>query len=735
MAKNNDFSKRARRAGEEPDVAILKGDWTNCVNGRQSNYWQRQRLNWETRYAVWAGQHIDGRKHARGKERVWPWEGASDARVHLIDKYVKEDVALLMKAWTDLRILVRPNAPARDGGWARKATALLRWLVYEEMEETEGEAELLANLLLERGAAALGVWWKEEEVLTREVIRMEQLEQAARMAAQRLQAGQMGDALQMQASLPALISDPTLEDQAVAVVQEILTGGEVEMSPARVKRALRQLRESGEAHYPRRIIKSQRPVVRALAWNEDIWTPPDTTELQRARQVFIREWITEAEVLERARALKWEGDYTDQMLETQRGRVMELSDSPLRRTVGKWNQAGVPETDELYEVVTAYENLVDEDGIPGIYATTFNPGMSAEAGVAASELVDYAHNKMPFVVFQTERRSRLVDDARGYGEMGSTLQAAIKKQWDARSDRADVSTLPPSFHPPGEEPDAWGPGVMVPTLQPDRYGYFTVPPADQGSREFEETVRRFADEYFGRIVDEQNRIEAPLLKQELVRKWMRGWKEVETMIFQLTQQYMPDEVYFRVVGESQGMSIRATREEIQGPFSVSLKFNTQDLDTELVQEKLGLIEKALQLDATGIIDRTEAVKVVFELIDPSYAERLVQPAEAAAMKEVKEEQDTFAKLLLGIQVDVQGNEAFQLRKQTLMRLIQSNPVAQKIMQGSPEVLKNVERRVKQLDFNIQQKVVNPEIGRRLGTEPAGMELPMGVEGGGEMANG
>lgn len=34
------------------------------------------------------------------------------------------------------------------------------------------------------------------------------------------------------------------------------------------------------------------------------------------------------------------------------------------------------------------------------------------------------------------------------------------------------------------------------------------------------------------------------------------------------------------------------------------------------------------------------------------------------------------------------------------------------------VAENVKRRMEQLDFNIQQKLVNPEIGRRLGTRPA-----------------
>jgi hypothetical protein len=711
--------KRPRRAGEEPDLAILKGDWLSCVNDRQGNYWTRQRLNYEARYCVWDNQSSDGRKWPKAKgRRIWPWPGAADSRVHLVDKYVREDVAFLMSIWNDMRILVRPNSPAKDAAWANRMTALLRWQVYEEMEETEVEAELLANMLLERGTAAVGIWWRREETLTRERIEMKQIEMAAEMARRRMAAGERGDALAFQAQLPVLIADPTLESQAVELVAG-LTEGSATLTNAKIRSMLRQLREKGETTYPRTIVSMDRPVVRALAWNEDIWTPPTCTDPQRSRGIYIRELLEESDILERGREMKWDANYVDEVVEKARGVITTDADAQVNtsRNQNQWNALGVPDNSDLYEIVTAYERLTDADGIPGIYVTTFSPAMGGN-DYAASELLDYAHGKYPFVPFVSERRSRLVEDARGYGEVASTLQQQIKKQWDSRIDRADVSTLPPSHHPPGEEPDAWGPGVQIPTLQPERFGYFETPRFDVGSKEVEETVRRFADEYFGRPVDEQNKVEANLIKRELARKWMLGWKMVHTQILQLDQQYMPDEFFFRVVGGEQGRGVRSTREEIQGPFNVTLKFNAQDLDPELVKEKLQLIERALAMDVNGIVDRNESILAAFELIDPAYAERLLRPAEAAAMMEIKDEQDTLAKLLLGIQVDVQGNEAFQLRKQALTTMIQNNPVAQNIIRNTPEVAQNVERRLEQLDFNIQQKVVNPEIGRRLGTAPS-----------------
>jgi hypothetical protein len=95
---------------------------------------------------------------------------------------------------------------------------MLRWLCYDEMQETEDETEYLANLLLERGCAALGIWWERVETLTRETISMAPIMQAAQQAQQRLQRGEQGDALLFQAQLPILITDPTLEAQAIQVV-------------------------------------------------------------------------------------------------------------------------------------------------------------------------------------------------------------------------------------------------------------------------------------------------------------------------------------------------------------------------------------------------------------------------------------------------------------------------------------------------------------------------------------
>lgn len=704
----------------EPDVSQLASSYRAAVDGRDGNYWERQRINYQARFCVWDNQSWDGRKwKRRDNKRPFPWLGASDARVALVDKFIREDAGLLMQVWETQKLLVRPTKPAKDAGWANRVTALLRWLVYEEMDEAPDEATLLANTLLERGAAALGVWWCKEERMTRETVEMTNIVASAKRAMQAMAQGQRSDALELQARLPEFIADPALEGEVAAMMAEFV-GQESPLDPKRLVKIVRDLRENGMAHFPRAMVVKDRPVIRALVWNEDIVLPAESTDLQKSRHVFIRELVTEAGLKGRASGYGYDKAWVDYIIETQRGRmVLDPIETTSFRTsaLGRGDQ----DTSELFEIVTAYETLYDEDQVPGIYMTTFSPaacvGKDSKATWAKHELLDYAHNEMPVVSFAVERRSRLLDDSRGYGERAFTWQQAIKRQWDSRSDRSDVATLPPFYHPPDESPDAWGPGVTVPTSFPDKYGYFESPRMDIGSKEIEETVRAFADEYFGRPVDEQNKVEAQVLKQDLVRTWLRGWKKATTQVLQLCQQYLPDETFIRVVGAEQGRTLRVTREEIQGPFNVTLRANASDFDAEFVKEKLGLMQQAMMFDVSGRLDRDEMLSAAMELIDPSYAERLIKPGDAAALEQIDDEQSVLAKLLLGIGVDVRGDEAFVLRKQVLEQTIAQSPTVQGLLNVNPQAKELVLRRLDQLNFNIQQKLVNPDIGRRLGTKP------------------
>jgi hypothetical protein len=485
---------------------------------------------------------------------------------------------------------------------------------------------------------------------------------------------------------------------------------------------VRDLRTTGAAKFPRPYLIRNRPSVTALAPNEDVFIDPEAPALQEASGIYRRELLTEAKLRERVRSHGWDEQWVETMLATQRGNITtDFDGNVFRRQTGRWSSNTI-NPDRLFEVIHAYRRLADEDGVPGIYYTVFNPNVVTQEEYASHQLLDYDHGEYPFIHYAREVRSRLLDDARGYGEIAQTWQQQIKTEWDSRIDRAAIATLPPYYYPEGQAPDAWGPGVGVPTSRPDDYGFMQAPKFDIGSKEAQENVRQFADEYFGRSTLEGKEVMNGIMRQDLADLWMGYNAQSDTQMLQLMQQYMPDNFYFRVVGSSQGKPIQATREEIQGQFDVSISFNTDDLDPEKVREKLGLIEKALQMDRTGRIDNDEALQVTFEMIDPNLGERLLRDPQEASQSEIDDEDSAFAKMWAGIPVDVKpSGQAYKLRKQRLLNVLQMNPAAQQRLAGDEQFRELIERRVKQFDFQIAQHEINPLVGK-IGDVPANVMM-------------
>lgn len=724
-AKDRGLAQRRPKERQEayeavPDVAALNTEFEWCLQHRDQAYWSRQRQNYETRRCHWPYKSTDGRKwDAPAGKDVFPWPGASDVEVPLVDKYIREDVALLMGVWRNNRILVRPTKPSRDAGWATRMTAFLRWLVYEHIEEAEDEAELAANLYLERGALAVSTIWERTETLVYQTISMKELVAAGEMAAARFRRGDRNPMLQFQAQFPVILADPAQEDTAVEMILAFLAQSEsITLDRVRTRKLVRELRETGEARFPRADVLFDRPAFVALGLNDEVVLPPEVVDVQKARNIFRRELVTETELEERIRSSGWDADWVDLVIETQRGRVT----SQFGQRTGQRKKVGTGgewDTARLFEVIHAHERRYDEDGVPGIWYTCFSAGVAER--VAAHDLLNYEHGQYPYTIMALERRSRSLDDSRGYGERAHTWQRQIKTEWDNRIDRASIATLPPSFHPPGEAPESWGPGVQIETRRPEQYGWLDAPKMDVGSREAEESVRKFADEYFGRPVDEQNKVEATNLKQELVRGWLKGWKRANKQCLQLCQQFMPDEFYFRVVGGEQGRLIHATREEIQGEFNVVMNFNVRDLDPEYVAEKTALLEKAMAFDRNGRIDSDEALNVIFELVDPGYGERLLRPGEAASMNEIEDEKRALSQILNGIPVDVKPGQAYGLRLQTLKSLVTQSPTVQAKVKENPQVQQMLTTRAKQLQHQLDQRQ-NAQTGKFLGTKPMMEEM-------------
>jgi len=657
------------------------------------------RLALETRFCLWPGQSEDGRKwKAKLGRDVFPFDGASDARVPLVDLYIQQDLDILLVALWAKRVGASP-VEAGDAKKSSKIQNFVRWLLYQQTEELDAEAELLANYLLERGRAVMRVQWERIEELAYETLTMEQVLQLAQQAG-------MQDPEGIMARLPELILDPEQDESLGAWAADLL-----DVEDATARQMIRDLRKSGEARWPKARVVKNRPVLSALCPGVDVFWPADTTELDQARQIFVVEHLSEQALRSRAAALEWDEIWLDEVVFNARGKMtanLQPNADVVRPAGGQGTQGVDSDTKDLYQIVTAYSRRSDEAGVTGVWVTVFCPGYCGENTggdflVAADELLDYWHGHYPFVLFRRERWSRRPDDSRAYGEVAATWQNQIKTEWDGRVDRASMATMPPLEHPKGRAPMKWGPGVKLSYITRGETHYADIPRYDIGSKEVEASVRQMANEYFGRATKGTDPMYSTARLRRLTMKWLLGWSTVVNQMFSLYAQFGPPETIYRVIGGTQEPQ-RITRDEIQGKWDVSIGFNTLTLDMEQLKQVLGiLMELVNKVDINGVVDRNAFLRLAFDIFDPNIGELVLKDAEDARQAEADDEDSVFVKLMAGLEVPVKPGQAHGLRLERLRNNVQTSRMAQQLIQSDEGVKGVFEKRVKQLEFQLQQR--------------------------------
>ncbi len=679
------------------NITDMTNEFQEIVRRGNESY-DRMRLNWETRYNVWSGQSDDGRKWKSklGRNPV-PFDGASDSRPPLVDTYVNEDVDMLMTSLSSAQVSAFPTE-SNDAEQASLVTNLLRYQIHNQIKEFNDEAELAANYMLENGVAVVGVFWDVEEQATVADIDMEAINQLAQSA----------ENLSM---FPEMILSEEREDEAIALGMLVLP----DVKQSKMRKMIRELRNTGATTYPVKMTVKNRPTVVSLRLGEDFFVPLDTTELQDARRCYYKEFVTKEALYDGIESKGYDRKWVEDVVDKTKGKTITMDRNALSARSNSTRREVIFDAKEVYEIVHCYERKLDEDDVQGIYYTCFSPHLPVnERGketFAFSELMNYDHCQYPFVLFRREWLSRRVDDTRGYGEIGFTWQKQIKNEWDARVDRNSLATMPPLHHPPGRPPTKWGPGTLVPRVRQDDYQYADVPAYNAGSKEIEVSVRETCDRYFGRVTGPENQPYAMMRQQHMVSKWLKNWQRVMEQVLALTQQFASEEFFFRVVGSSKAQMLSASRDDIQGQFDIQLNFAVANLDQQLMQRKLELLKVAVgEFDTQGVVDRAELMQVVFSFIDPVLGERLLMPTETAAQKEIDDEKNVFARLSAGVDEDVREGQSHEMRLQVLQQILESSPSAQQRYQQDEEFKSRVDKRMQQLQFQLQQKQ-NAVIGR------------------------
>jgi hypothetical protein len=688
-----------------PDVTYLMAEFQRSLNYGSNN--ARVIDNDNVRLARWEGQSGDGKKHSDIRpdgDPAFPFEGASDVRVRLVDNTINEIVANLMTTFDRCNIRIN-GTEINDNGPAAGGNILMNWLMNKIRPELRNEAELLANYTHQYGWSALHVFWEQEMATRFQTIRIDEIKAMSEQALAQDPTSPLG-------KLAEAVMDPAQEDFAVDLVTMYLK----DMALKDLKKAIRSLREKGVANIPEQYVSKNLPCAVALKPFDEISFPPETIDLQRARVVFRRTFMTELELRQMAESDGWDKDFVDEAVKTA-GMLNSFNDPNIIPSASLLNYQ-INRNDNLIEVVYSYARLLDEDGVPGIYQTIFCPIAGTER-YAKHELLGYAHGKYPFVIYRRERTRRPIMDCRGVPEIAAIDQLEIKAQKDSIRDRTAFVTMPPVMVKKrlgGLNKVA--PGVHLPVTSPDDYR-FMPPPAGETGTAFSlmDRVEMHNAAYFGLAHPNIPPTKTQVTQQNMVNNWLSVWSEAFNMVFSLTLQYMEPTEVERVCG----MQLPQNSSEISSMFDFHVKYDVRDIDSAYVIEKLKAITQfVLPLDAGGIIDRNKLVKAAVEAIDPDKAKELIMPAGSASQKVYKDIQSDVGLMMLGNEASyVENDPAAPSKLQFLQDIIGKNPKAQQMMNGDQHFRALVENYIKNLQMSVTQEQ-NKVIGRT-GVTPVGQQ--------------
>lgn len=701
---HSQYDSDKNKMSNEPDITALQAELTDILEDAGRNCRRRDEYD-DVRFCRWDGQSTDGRKHEEDLGyRPTPWEGASDVHYRLADRIVNEHVNLALESFFRANINVAgiEKDDSKKGSYWRDC---IDYFLHQRMlPELRREVEILAQEVYGGSPAMgiLGIYWQQETILAMKTFSIQDVQNLVQQMG--------GDETAMQ-QIVGVLMDPDMKDQALVILANHFPGVKEEV----LIKGLKDFRETGEMKLPAPAMHENRPRFVAHKLYDDIFVDANCTELDRARVIMRREWMTETELREKINTEGFDEDFVQSVLEKAEGQS-GVAEYDYRNQVqmgvhvqGKGHEG---EFTDLYEIFYAYQRVYDEDtNVPSIWCTAFSAHVEDSYG--KHQILEYGHNQMPFVLFTRERLSRSIFDTRGIPELCATNQYEAKVHRDLKNDNGQISVIPPLKVNArrGGLNLVVAPASQITITRPDDVEWMMPPPLAQQSIEAENAANADIDKYFG---DPQKPEVRQMYQQCTVNRWLDSWREALSQALSLCQQYLPPEFVARLTG-GDPQEIAMTQEDIAGRYDLSLRFSVDTLNPEFMEKKLQGITSLTQFDTTGSLDRNKLIKLIAEQIDPMLAKEVVMDPQEASAKEIEDEQLSWVRIANEIEPPAKEGVNFQLRQQTAQQIMQTSQELQEKMANKPMVKKLAENRMKYLEFGIMQQQ-NAQIGR-VGVKP------------------
>jgi len=673
----------------KPDINELKRDYDSDVV-ELASYVSQCQDSYSNRNAEWLGKNSQLTKSG---DNAFPWDGASDTEVRLIEQCISTYVGLMMNALGKSNIRAYPTESS-DIKKAGVISSFLKYMQKSYIRDFRSECETAANNLLEKGIAITYVDWEMKSRSHDEEFNLDLIQRAA-------------------PELYDLLADESRDDETIAMMTDMFDYIDV----PKAKRALNELRDFGVAKIPVAKKDISRPFVETKFSDIDIVIPAYVTDIQRSPRVHMRAFLTPQEVENCVETKGWDKEIAEELIEHYRGfdysGMNQTTYSSLRSSQARggstYGMNGMVNSKDLIEVIYTYRRLIDEkSNSEGIYLTVWNPRLTK--GYLSNELMS-GYDEYPFVLTRLSNAGKRIYDVNTFGDLLRGPQKQMKTLRDGWSDQMALAVAPPLLHPVGRPPAQMGAGAWIGVRSNEKYEYMNVPNTSSIASQLEKYVQKEAMDLVGLNEDSQLSLQR---QQFFIDKFLTHCSNVLKLAYKSYLVFGPDEKFFRVTGYPDELVIYKSPED--EAIDVCISFDVQNQDPEMMKAKISSILELARNSPSNTFNLQAAEQLAANAIDPSIADVIIQPEGKGQEEMVKDVTDDLTKIFAGIPVGARPNGG-QIAMQIIQQYTSQQSIAAR-MQQDPEFSANIQNYAAQYQQQAVQQQ-NAEIGR-LGAAPAQM---------------
>lgn len=743
----------------------------------QQDVFERMEHNHNARFLGWEGHNRscrlpDGSPHrpflpGQKISDIFPWPGAADLEVRLVDEIIQESTDLLVIACRDAQTSIIPSH--RDVTQEERMKLAESWggvaEYYAELSEYEYRhaQDQWADIAWEYGHGILYTGWKTEVGIQDKEISESEIGQIMVAAAQAQAEVQEALTAQAEGREPMPLSEEQLtfiEASALAewetlLMDEAMVGQLVtllkeydpELPTAEAKRLAKDLKRGGPVTYYVPQVQRRMPDIRALTPGVDVFYPVDTRRIQQATFIVMADWFTEVELRAKVDEEGWNQKQVDALINQgpttsradlglARGHEWVLTGTRVGLDVLRAVQEGT-DTAQRWQVLTVYYRASAVGGVPAIYKTVI--GAEETDAPLKHDVCEFNHGLYPFADYVRETRAPCLWDSRGVGELSFSEQEELRIQANLKADNASLTIAPPLEVMAGTGVGSTGklirPRAQFPVRRAGDSGIKKIDIGGdmRGAMETEKSVLDRSNRYWARGMEIDPIVKSNRQKR-MVQDWLLSVKQAEKLRFQTIQQFADEIVKANALGGMEA-DLEISREDIQGAFSLNIDFDVGTLDPKTVEQRMKMLrEYVMAMNAEGLLKMDALMRLATMMINPSWGKLLVNSSEKAQIQDAEDITSILSAALNGIEKPYLAGKNHAARLQMLQQLIQmpamddkGQPITDpqtgqpvpgrvaRLMQENPDAAALVMNRLKFEQMQAQQ-LENADIGRR-GVQP------------------